>query len=306
MNSPNGPFGLADVGQDLALDDDLGARRHLKIADPAARHPVRFAEQAADDLELPHLRRIGVDHRAHIVQRMRSDGDRRRQRFSLLFGAPLELIHAAARMQRKAEAVLALEHQPVKAGGVDAGDRVARRNLAGRDVGAAVDRELQRDRQLRQVDVFALDDDVMPGRIGDDFAGDVFLAALAERRRQVLRLDAEARRQQLAVAGHIGDDRHAVGGRVLENDDGALSRSFQLERDRGHVEPRVHRLANSQELLGVIRFHHLEEAAQALIVVVRGARHEIPDVLVRPIIVCPLRETQARPIHDPVRQDLSA
>ena len=195
MNSPNGPSGSRRSGQDFAFDDDLGARRHLEIADAAARDPVRLAEQPADDLELPHVRRIGVDHRAHVVQRMRSDGDRRGQRFSALLGAALELVHAAARMQRKAEAVLALEHQPVKAGGVDAGDRVARRNLAGGDVGPAVDRELQRDRQLRQVDVVALDHDVMPGRVLDQLAGDVFLAALAERGRQVLGFDAEAGRQ---------------------------------------------------------------------------------------------------------------
>ena len=41
----------------------------------------------------------------------------------------------------------------MKAGGVYAADGIARGNLAGGDVGAAVDRELQRDRQLCKVDV---------------------------------------------------------------------------------------------------------------------------------------------------------
>ena len=96
---------------------------HLEVADPAARQPIRLAEQAADDLELAHLRRIGVDHRAHVMQRMRAERDRGGQRFAALLGAAMEFVHAPARMQRDAEAVLALEHQPVKAGRVDAGDR---------------------------------------------------------------------------------------------------------------------------------------------------------------------------------------
>ena len=96
MNSPNGPSGSVHVGQDFAFDDDLGAGRHLEIADAAAREPVGFAEQPADDLELPHLRRIGVDHRAHVVQRMDPERDGGRQRFAPLLGAAMEFVHAPA------------------------------------------------------------------------------------------------------------------------------------------------------------------------------------------------------------------
>ena len=120
------------VGEDLALDDDLGAGRHFEVVDAAPREPVGLAEQPADDLELAHVRRIGVDHRAHVVQRMDAERDRGRQRLAALLGAAVELVHAAARMQRHAEPVLALEHQAVEAGRVDAGHRIARGDLPGR------------------------------------------------------------------------------------------------------------------------------------------------------------------------------
>jgi hypothetical protein len=55
-------------------------------------------------------------------------------------------------MQRRTEAVVAPEHQPVKAGRVDAAHRVARDDLTGGDVGGGIDLELQRDRQFGEVD----------------------------------------------------------------------------------------------------------------------------------------------------------
>ncbi len=276
-------LGLARLRQDLALDHDLGAGGHLELAHAAARHAVGFAEQAADDLELPHLRRIGVDHRAHIVQRMRADGDGGGQRLAALLGAALELVHAAARMQRQAEAIFALEHQPVKARSVDAGHGIARGNLPGGDIGAAVDLELQRDRQLGEVDRVALDHHLVPGCIGDPLARNVFLAALAECGRQLLRRHPEAGRQELAVRRHVGDDRHAactaIAGWMLEDDDGTLADPFQLVRDRGHVERGVNGRLDPQQLLGMLRLHHGQEAAQALLVDIgRGCGHGLLDL----------------------------
>ena len=55
-------------------------------------------------------------------------------------------------MQRRTEAVVAPEHQPVKAGRVDAAHRVARDDLTGGDVGRGIQLELQRDRQFGEVD----------------------------------------------------------------------------------------------------------------------------------------------------------
>ena len=178
-------FRLVHAGEDLALDHDLGAGRHFEIVDAGAGEPIGLAEQSADDLEFAHVRRIGIDHRAHVVQRMGADGDHRRQRLALLLGAAVVFEHAATRMQRDAEPVPALQHQPMEARGIDAANRIAGRNLPGGDIGGAVDRKLQRNREHVEIDIVAFDDDFVPGCFRHPLAGDVFLAALAEGRRQI-------------------------------------------------------------------------------------------------------------------------
>jgi len=85
-------------------------------------------------------------------------------------------------MQRHAEPVFVLEHQAMEAGRIDAGHRIARRDLTGGDVRRCIDRELQRDRQFRQIDVVAFEHHVFPGAAVDELAGNVLLAALAKRR----------------------------------------------------------------------------------------------------------------------------
>src|SRR3979490_958618 len=94
-------------------------------------------------------------------------------------------------MEREPQTIPALEHQSMKTCRIDTGDRIARRNLPGGDIRAAVDRELQRNWQLRQVERFAFDRGLVPGRILHDLAWDVGLAPLTERRRQARRLDPE-------------------------------------------------------------------------------------------------------------------
>jgi hypothetical protein len=59
-------------------------------------------------------------------------------------------------VQRHAQAILPFSIQPMETGGVDAGDRIARDNLTGRDVRGRIDGELQWDRQFGQVDVVRL------------------------------------------------------------------------------------------------------------------------------------------------------
>src|SRR5712671_6137663 len=61
---------LVHIWKYFAFDDDLGADGHFEIGYSAAGKPVGLSEQAADDLVFSHVRRIGVDHRAHIVQRV--------------------------------------------------------------------------------------------------------------------------------------------------------------------------------------------------------------------------------------------
>ena len=140
-------FGFMHVGQNFTLDDDFSAGWNLKIADAAARQPIRLAKQAADDFIPPHMLRVGIGHRAHVVQRMDAKGNGRREGLPALFRATVELIHAPPRMQRNAEAVLVLEHQPVKSGCVDAGYWIACGDLTSGDIWRRVQSELQRYRQ---------------------------------------------------------------------------------------------------------------------------------------------------------------
>ena len=90
------PFRLFHARENLAFDDDFRARRHLEIGNAAARQPIGLAEQTADDLELPDIRRVGINHRSHVMQRMGADRDRHRQRLATLLGAAVELIQAPA------------------------------------------------------------------------------------------------------------------------------------------------------------------------------------------------------------------
>ena len=231
---------------------------------PGLREPVRFAEKTADDLELAHVRRIGVDHRTHVVERMDAERDRGGKRVPALLGAAVKLVHAPARVQRDAQAVLAFDHQPMEAGGVDSGERIARRDLARRDVGRGIDREVQRDRQLGQVHLVALEHDLLPGRVLHDLAGNVILTALAKGGRQVCRLHAEAGRKQLAIAGDVRDHRHGVSLDVLVDDHRTLAGALELEHERGDVEMGADGFADAQQLLREIAFHHGEETTQAL------------------------------------------
>ena len=250
--------------------------RHFEVVHAAAGEPVGFAEQAADDLELPHLRRVGVDHRAHIVQRVDAERDDRRQRFTPFFGAAVEFVQATARMQRHAEPVLALQHQAVKAGGVDAGHGVAGDDLAGGDVGRRIHRELQRDRQFCQVDIVPLDDHVLPCAALHGLAGNVFLAALAKCRGEVPGVHAEAGSQKLAVAGDVGDQLHAAAAHVLEHHHGAFPRLIEFEHQRRRFETQIDRLADPQQFVRILGFNQPQEAAQALAVEIYISSHGCP------------------------------
>ena len=137
----------------------------------------------------------------------------------------------------------------------------------GGDVGRGIDGELQRDRQLGEIDVVALDDDLVPGRLRHRFARNVFLAALAKSGRQVRAVYSEAGRQQSPVRRHVGHDRHIVSVDLFEHDHRAFARALQLEHDRSHVEAlaRPARLIRST-LAGIGLFGLLDKTAQALIV----------------------------------------
>ena len=79
----------------------------------------------------------------------------------------------------------------METGCVDAGHRIARHELTSGDVRRRIDRELQRNRQFRQVDVVAFENDVFPCAPLDDLAGNILLAALPKCRGQIPGFDPE-------------------------------------------------------------------------------------------------------------------
>ncbi len=97
------------------------------------------------------------------MERMGADGDHYGQGFAACLGILMIDVHAPARVQRHAEPVLPLEHEPMEAGGIDADLRVAGGDLPGRDVGRRVHFEMERDGQAREVHVLALEHHLLPG-----------------------------------------------------------------------------------------------------------------------------------------------
>src|SRR5215470_9468773 len=113
------------------------------------------------------------------MQWMDADGYCHRKTLPMLFRSAMELPHPPSGMKRHAQSVFPLEHQPMEARGVHAGEGVARRNLTGGDVGSGVDSEMQWDWQGSQIEIVAFYGDFLPGRFLDCLAWDVTLAALA-------------------------------------------------------------------------------------------------------------------------------
>ena len=61
--SPNGAFGLEQLGIDQAFDDDLGIGRHFEIDGDALRHADRLAREPAGDAHL-----VEIDRRASAAR----------------------------------------------------------------------------------------------------------------------------------------------------------------------------------------------------------------------------------------------
>src|SRR5262249_8700243 len=179
-------------------------------------------------------------------------------------------------VQRHTEPAFGLEHQAMETGRVDAGHGIARHDLTGGDVRRRIDRELQWDRQFRQVDVVAFEDDVFPRSAVDELAGNVLLAALTKRRGQIAGFHPETGGQQLAIAGDVRDQLHGAAAHVLEHDDRTLAGVIELEHQRGGIETQVDRLANAQQFLRIFGFRQPQEPAQALIVAVDISFHGCP------------------------------
>src|SRR6266566_1302542 len=197
-------------------------------------------------------------------------------------------------MQRHAQAVFALQHQTMETGRVDAGHRIARHDLTSGDVRRRIDRELQRDRQFRQVNLVAFEHHVFPCAPADNLAGNILLAAFPKCRGQIAGFDPETGRQQLAIAGDIRDQLHSAAAHVFEHDDWALARVIELEYQRRGIETQVDRLTHAQQFVRIFRFHQPQEAAQTLPVAVHISFHDFlsPAQPARCIIVHDMRPSK--------------
>src|SRR5262249_54412549 len=179
-------------------------------------------------------------------------------------------------MQGHAEPAFVLEHQAMETGRVDAGYGIARHDLTGGDVRRRIDRELQWDRQFRQIDVVAFEHHVFPCAAVDELAGNGLWAALTKRRGQIAGFHPETGGQQLAIAGDVRDQLHGAAAHVLEHDHRALAGVIELKHQRGGIETQVDRLANAQQFVRIFGLHQPQEAAQTLIVAVDISFHGCP------------------------------
>src|SRR6516165_9562243 len=147
---------------------------------------------------------------------------------------------------------------------IDATGRIARRNLAGGDIGCCINRKLERDRQLCEIDSIAFSDDVIPCRLSHCLAWDVLLTALAESARQLSRINTKTGRQKPPIGPYIGYHRHLAAIYFFENNDWASVRALELIYNCSHLEVRLDVLPNAQKFVRIVGFHHVQKAAQAL------------------------------------------
>ena len=167
-------------------------------------------------------------------------------------------------MQGDAQPVLSLELQAVETRRVHARLGVSRHDLARRDVGGRIHGEMEGDGQFIEVHLVFFDDDFAPGGVLDHLHGQVILAAVLIRRRQIARFHVETRRQEIPVARDVGDDRTFETLHALEDDDGVSARALELEHRGRDVLP-PDGFCDAHQFFGVVSLHHLQEAAQALI-----------------------------------------
>src|SRR5262249_16411010 len=110
----------------------------------------------------------------------------------------------------------------------------------------------------------------------NDFAGNVFLATLAECGWQVGGFYAQTRGQELAIAGDIRNELHTVAAHVLEHDKRALAGMLELEHQCRRIETQVDRFTNAQQFVWILGFDQPQETTQTLTVTVDISFHECP------------------------------
>ena len=175
-----GEFGIGPFRQKrrrieakIAFDDDLGARRHVKIDRLAFYQFDRRAADGADDVVFAQVLR----HRRaadEIERRLPADGDRDRHFVlaGLLPGSGVlpDMLRAP---HQDRDHILARHHAAIDADIHDVGGGILGDDAAvGEDVAAAVGAVPLRRREIVEVDVVAFDDVLLHRSGGDDFRRD--------------------------------------------------------------------------------------------------------------------------------------
>src|SRR5690606_19623352 len=86
------PLGLADIAQDVTLEDDLGMRRRLDRNGDARRYLERLTEEAASHLIFIELDRTFPKPAPEDKHRMRADDDDNRHLRLAHFLSPLDVV----------------------------------------------------------------------------------------------------------------------------------------------------------------------------------------------------------------------
>ena len=164
MWSPKGPSTPDVVLRDVSFEDDLRVRRHLEVDRLAAHELDRLAAQEAGEHQLVEVvRERGARRvRGHGIE---PDRDRNRDPPVLggeQVGAPV-LVHLPMHEGRALVDDLHAVHADV----ADTGLRVLRDHGGERDERRGIAGPAALDRQPAEVDVVALEDDLLAGALGD-------------------------------------------------------------------------------------------------------------------------------------------
>src|SRR5262249_5005099 len=108
------------------------------------------------------------------------------------------------------------------------------------------------------------------------FAGNVFLAPLAECGWQIGGFYTQTRGQELAVAGDIRNELHTAAAPVLGHDKRGLSGVLELAKHCPGIEKPVDWRTNAQHFVGIFGFDQPQETTQTLTVTVDIWFHECP------------------------------
>ena len=225
---------------EIALDHQLGVRRHRQAVGDAARDRQRRAAQRRHRGELVVAGRAHAGR--HEVERMRADGEIEMQMLAALDAGEEHALQVRHLRQVREHGVAPAQHQPAAADIAPSGRRIDRVVDRRREIRRAVIGVLHVERQPGEIDVVAGDHHLLHRRIGLRHLHHRLRVrhAAGEFLRQVALVGrAERRGMAAAAAADRADDLETLGAGVLEQrrlGRGLDDRADIRERDRAVVD----------------------------------------------------------------------